>query len=338
MSFVYLPAEAADCSPPSTYSGSEPSATSRSTATASVSCKPASTTGCSTTPRSGMTLEHSTGDPGVDAWILSLRDSRANPSPVLASDEAKPTSEISGPTPFASLKRCGQRGFFWKTHPTCDALDGKRITTRRRKPVTSGRYLATWPAAGSMRNGACYLREPLERTTAGGGSGLLPTPVASECSRGHGTKYSQGGQSLTFALRQLPTPIAADAKRGGNTKFGTGGPSLTLALRMLPTPTVKGNYNRASYSSKAGNGLVTALKMLPTPLARDYRSGKGKKTRHGKHSPCLPETLVAEDGGESGLLNPDFAEWMLGWPTGWTGLEPLDEAKFRWWLRQHGRS
>ncbi len=247
MSFVYLPEAEAGFSPPSTSWDSARSATSTTTTTASGCCKPESETDCSTTPRSGMTSEHSTGDPGVDAWILSLRDSRASHSPAPASDEAQSINETSGPTPFASLKRCGQRGFYWKTHPSYDALDGKRITPRRRKPITSGRYLATWPAAGSMRSGVCYPREPLERTTAAGGSGLLPTP-----------------------------------------------------------------------------------------LARDYRSGKGKQKRQG--SPALSEVLMSEAGGGSGLLNPDFVEWMMGWPIGWTESKPLDAAKFRWWLRQHGRS
>ncbi|KKM74487.1 hypothetical protein LCGC14_1399830 [marine sediment metagenome] len=134
----------------------------------------------------------------------------------------------------------------------------------------------------------------------------------------------------------LPTPVTSDASRGGNTRFSRGNPSLTLALReMLPTPTVKGNYNRASYSAKAGNGLVTALKALPTPLARDHRSGKRKRQRRRLYPP-LTEVLTDAAGGENGLLNPPFVEWMMGWPIGGTALEPLERDKFQSWLQQHG--
>jgi DNA (cytosine-5)-methyltransferase 1 len=31
------------------------------------------------------------------------------------------------------------------------------------------------------------------------------------------------------------------------------------------------------------------------------------------------------------------ARWLMGWPIGWTGLEPLAMDRFRQWLRLHGR-
>ena len=38
----------------------------------------------------------------------------------------------------------------------------------------------------------------------------------------------------------------------------------------------------------------------------------------------------------TGLLNPDWIEWFMGWPMGWTELEPLEMDKFLEWQRQHG--
>ena len=35
-------------------------------------------------------------------------------------------------------------------------------------------------------------------------------------------------------------------------------------------------------------------------------------------------------------VNPDFWESLLGWPTGWTGIAPLETGKTREWLQQHG--
>ena len=37
-------------------------------------------------------------------------------------------------------------------------------------------------------------------------------------------------------------------------------------------------------------------------------------------------------------LNPNWVEWLMGWPIGWTDLGPLATDKFRQWLRWHGRS
>jgi hypothetical protein len=36
-----------------------------------------------------------------------------------------------------------------------------------------------------------------------------------------------------------------------------------------------------------------------------------------------------------GTPNPEFAEWLMGWPIGWTDLKPLETAKFRQWLHSH---
>lgn len=38
----------------------------------------------------------------------------------------------------------------------------------------------------------------------------------------------------------------------------------------------------------------------------------------------------------TGQLNPDWLEWFMGWPMGWTGLEPLETDKYQEWLRWHG--
>jgi hypothetical protein len=37
-----------------------------------------------------------------------------------------------------------------------------------------------------------------------------------------------------------------------------------------------------------------------------------------------------------GPLNPDWTEWLMGWPIGWTDLRPLAMDKFREWQWQHG--
>lgn len=38
---------------------------------------------------------------------------------------------------------------------------------------------------------------------------------------------------------------------------------------------------------------------------------------------------------QDGQLNPGWAEWLMGWPIGWTELKPLGMDKFREWRRQH---
>jgi hypothetical protein len=41
---------------------------------------------------------------------------------------------------------------------------------------------------------------------------------------------------------------------------------------------------------------------------------------------------MASDGGQ---LNPEWVEWLMGWPIGHTALEPLEMVRYQEWLQQH---
>jgi hypothetical protein len=53
------------------------------------------------------------------------------------------------------------------------------------------------------------------------------------------------------------------------------------------------------------------------------------------------------DGGAGSRAHPGYrrgptslilAEWMMGWPAGWTDCQPLETARFHEWQRQHSSS
>lgn len=100
---------------------------------------------------------------------------------------------------------------------------------------------------------------------------------------------------------------------------------------LLPTLTVCGNYNKKCASKKAGDGLATALAKMPTLVARDYRSpGRSRLERTGsKAGEHLPNVV-------GGPLNPDWCEWFMGFPIGWTASRPLETHKYHEWRQQHG--
>lgn len=73
----------------------------------------------------------------------------------------------------------------------------------------------------------------------------------------------------------------------------------------------------------------TACGYYPTPTARLYGTNRGGAAgRVGPERPSL-ERLV-------GGVNLPLREWMMGWPIGWTALEPLGTDRFQQWLRSHG--
>lgn len=58
---------------------------------------------------------------------------------------------------------------------------------------------------------------------------------------------------------------------------------------------------------------------MNVPL-RELHLFAGAGGEENGHTPQLPEVC-------GGTLNPDWVEWLMGWPIGWTDLEPLETAK-----------
>ena len=207
MSWLYLPEQVAGCSPRSTSWAGERSATLRTDLTRSRCSRPESGMDSSMTPLSGATLERSTGDPGVDAWILSLRASRASRSVGQESGSSIETSAIAGPTRLASLTRYDRDTSSWRTYQLSVVLTDEMEATQ---PI-SGEFSATWPRAGMMRDGIVYPRRPLVPLTRGIGCGLWPTPTT-DAANERKTRYAQGGASLSYAVKMWPTPTRGDSR------------------------------------------------------------------------------------------------------------------------------
>jgi hypothetical protein len=87
-------------------------------------------------------------------------------------------------------------------------------------------------------------------------------------------------------------------------------------------------------ASKSGVRLTEFLhrRMLPTPMAGNDHWGGRLDELGGSGNPFR--------GSEIGRLrlNPCWVEELMGWPTGWTDLSPLETARFQQWLLAHGRN
>ena len=82
--------------------------------------------------------------------------------------------------------------------------------------------------------------------------------------------------------------------------------SLTRAV-MFPTPTIHGNNNRKGASQKSGDGLATAVRKMFL-LAK----ASGNLSQQIAHS---------EQSKIGGALNPEWVEWLMGFPPGWTDFD-----------------
>lgn len=100
----------------------------------------------------------------------------------------------------------------------------------------------------------------------------------------------------------------------------------------LPTPTACDygkNNGRRTVNERDRYSLTTMARhnLWPTPCARDYRTGdkpNSIRQQTREYSPNLND--VAAPGGQ---LNPTWIEWLMGYPTEWTALEPWATQWFR---------
>lgn len=165
-------------------------------------------------------------------------------------------------------------------------------------------YSETWPIWGTMLDGVSY---------------RLPTPSGLVEHRASITSESVSG------FLRLPTThgFSKDGKSNGPS-----GNELGRAVNRLPTMTVCGNYNKKGASEKSGDGLATVVARMPTVTAQDSKNNGAPSQMERNTRP-----LNAEVGGS---LNPEWVEWYMAWPIGWTDLKPLAMDRFQAWLRSHG--
>jgi hypothetical protein len=156
---------------------------------------------------------------------------------------------------------------------------------------------------------------------------LFRTPDAG-CARGAQSaerfkKSMAEGKLLTLndqVAHLFPTPRATDGDKGTRSPDGAvkeldrgHGIDLSSNVRIFPTPTIHGNYNRKGATVGSGDGLETFVKLYPTPTCNDSKNNNppSQRTENGRHSDQLNVAV-------GGALNPDWVEWLMGFPIGWT--------------------
>lgn len=250
--------------------------------------------------RFGLTCAVLTEDRGEELLMSFLEDSRARTSAQqVEARESTGSGAASGLNLLGSLARWDRASSSWKT-PQCSLVEGL------------DEFSETWPRWGSMRNGASWARTTPALPTYGNESGFWATPTVQDA-KGRDRHNQRDGSTLPSLLGQAriwPTPQAHDCHPGNPARvgrFGTkhGGRNLNDEVAMWPTPTKVTNSGGAALCKWGGAGARAKLKTMVTP-----------------------EEL-------NGSLNPLWVAWLMGWPIGWTSLEPLETDKYQSWLRWH---
>lgn len=309
---------------------------------------------------SGTTLAPSTADAGVDAWISSLRASRASRSASPDSNGESRTSATCGRTLPGSLARYALRGYCSKTSPV------SQQPSLLMDEAPSKRSATTFKSWVSRSRGMSSQRQRWGRHIFASASSLPGDwPAPNTPSGGPNTKSTAthtGGLDLDGAVLMWPTPDAG-VRTGFNrseSEGATNRPLLAEAAKMWPTPRAEdseatGAHRGMPDTLNAAAGLWTtpaarATKGAYSPGALTRRDGKSRMDLLDNQAvyfqPFRPAASTPSDGGRSSAstrtsrrrLNPDFAEWLMGWPIGWTVPgSPLPETEWsRWWRHMRG--
>ena len=300
----------------------------------------------------------------MERWISSLRasHSRANHSAQPGSSSEKQTSDGYGTTlqgAFATWDRDGS--FTWRTY------QGSLFTD-------STRYSDRWPNSGSMRSGTCSARQESERRTSAAGSsysrGEWPTPrtisggaESAERKQELG-RTASGGGDLQAAAKAWPTPTAGDSQASGSRNVA--GSKAHAGMSLTDLVTTGDSHGRAwatpgandfKGSSQPGQRRGQLDEQVshrfhldpPTPTPGEQSSSDGPNSHRQWPTPNAisghQSGTMGETGGsgnpfrgtplKTAKLNPNFVDWLMGWPPGWTACEPLGTASFRSWQRVH---
>jgi hypothetical protein len=183
------------------------------------------------------------------------------------------------------------------------------------------------------------------------GSWMSPTPLSQEAKHGEPTEWelstdhaaTRDSLRVAVAKGMWPTP---NARQGGGGEYKD--PQKILErmkkghqknlgdmVKLWPTPTTQeidhpwmeltetGRRLAKDGENSHSLNLADTVKMWPTPQAADNRdrgnmSTPAIKRRIEKGKQVMLSMSVSE---KSGALNPEWVEWLMGFPAGWTNLE-----------------
>jgi hypothetical protein len=236
---------------------------------------------------------------GEDVLMSFRRDFLARTSPLPESKQESTEKQADSGEKWSELSaRYDRDTSGWKTHRCLweEDLHWSQVS------------LPKW---GRMScDGELWERTTQEPDTSGIGAGCgesWPTPTANEDAAGTPdgkmqwmlTQAAKSGCATRKEYQSWPTPNASDYKGSG-----TEGP-----LR-----------DRLDYATERGaTKSNTYPKNWATPQARDHRTGGADRWDNPERSRNLNDQAATL--GNGGQLNPDWVEWLMGWPVAWTRLE-----------------
>jgi len=303
-----------------------------------------------------------TDDLGEDVLTWFREDSRARISPQQGRvQESRESGQDYGEKWHALSVKYDPATYGWKTVHSLfpEALDWSCLTLPKWGMMQGGEL---WERTTQV---------DFTSVTESGSEVSWPTPrcaMASMYPESDAANANRGGDSLATQVEKRqswPSPIASSGgpSKDQNNPRGrhSGNPFATAVsqkeMQSWPTPTVaeagkipaRANYGQVGLNNhpkirgkvvrpkmqkdRAGfDGGMLTPKNIPTPTSSCWKGGvKSRKPGTKEYRSNLDEWAEGQKNPNSLPLSPDWVEWLMGWPIGWTTIGPLPELDWRDW-------
>ena len=253
--------------------------------------------------------------------MLSAGDTPASHSAWPGSKEAQRMTATSGRKCSAYYRRSGPVGSFARMFMAMCPWDSTKC------------YL-TWKVKATPRNHLLFQLAPSMPRTEGTDSGLLPTKTASS----YGTQKSREGNRSRPSLETMArtglihTPTAtANQASPSMVEKGSGWWTTPTTMDYLP-PRSPEALKRLAEGVRKGRTRPGTLReqtnpescrMWGTPRASEYKGTGPLGSKSHIHAVKKGYLVgqVQEKEQITGKLNPQWVEWLMGYPVGWTDLK-----------------
>ena len=188
----------------------------------------------------------------------------------------------------------------------------------------STRCYLTWKTKVTKSNRLLFQLAVSMPRTEDTGSQFWPT-VTTDTVSARTKRYKQGGMPLAVMLQMYPTPSTGAGLCGGTGNFKT-------LQRLAEIGKITEEERRQLSQGNGGTANPDFLewlmgyelqftKLIPTPRASDYKGAALNRCyQWGGYRNQLCEFLELTPLGKIGLTNPEFLEYVMGYPIGWTEL------------------
>ena len=159
-----------------------------------------------------------------------------------------------------------------------------------------------------------------------------------------GTLFSKTSQESEGTSQRLPELLPIWATVAGSEWSALERPEPSTSGKdggAWPTPQArdwKGAHGPRYVNKERSNDLNDAVDYhenyavtWPTPTASDHKGGTATPRRDTGKPRMDRLDHVLEPRGH-GKLSPDWVEWLMMWPIGWTSLEPINPDMVAWWV------